>query len=387
MFLLALLAGALAAEQPLGVTPVPARIREQFKLSPYYKKYLDVGGMPIVASDKVSNFALWEARFLVEQMIAHRPSLLAAIAKNHVRLAIMAPSEFTTDIPEHSDLTPKDYWDRRARGVGARAPRLAVSCGEENLLGYRGDPYPTESTLIHEFGHVVHESGMAELDPTFDGWLQDTFELARRDGLWAGTYAGSNRWEYWAVGVQAWFDARHDDDGVNTRAHLKHYDPRLAELLTEVFGDLVWRYVRPGERTPPSSYLVGYNPGDTSVFAWPKHLETATGDRDGKGWREATLIRVAPGARIDWRSPRDTESTMIQFENTSSATVQVEWIDFEGRPQPYATLRQGERAQISTHAGAFWRASNEAGWVLGYFVAEPLPSTAVIASAAGPSDY
>src|SRR3954462_15800288 len=110
-----LAATSLVAAEAVAVSPVPAGIRQQFKLSLFYTKFVDVGGMPIVASEKVSDFALLEAHYLIERMTSYRPELLAVIAKNNVRFVVMAPDEFTTDIPEHSDLTPKDYWGWRAR--------------------------------------------------------------------------------------------------------------------------------------------------------------------------------------------------------------------------------------------------------------------------------
>src|SRR5262245_33942259 len=173
------------------VTAVPAEVRSQFRLSPFYIKYVNAGGIPVLSSPKVSDFALLEARYLILRLIGHRPHVLAAIAKNNVRFAVMAPTELTTDIPEHSDL-PKAYWDKRARGLGATEARPAVSCGEENLLGYKGDPYAVENILIHEFGHVIHERGMNSIDPTFDRRLRVAYEAAKRAGLWKGTYAGSN---------------------------------------------------------------------------------------------------------------------------------------------------------------------------------------------------
>ena len=43
----------------------------------------------------------------------------------------------------------------------------ATSCGEENLLCMRGDPYATENILIHEFAHTIHQIGLAQVDATF----------------------------------------------------------------------------------------------------------------------------------------------------------------------------------------------------------------------------
>ena len=270
------IAGAAAADSP-EVTAVPADVRSRFILSPFYQKYVGVDGLPILSSAKVSDYALLEARDILEHMTAHRPELLRIIARAKVRVAVMSVDEFSTDIPEHHDLTPKDYWDRRARGLGATLARPAVSCGEENLLGYAGDPYPTENILVHEFGHVIHERGMYLLDGNFDRELRAAFDAAKRDGLWAGTYAGTNHKEYWAEGTQSWFDTNRENDAdhgpISTRAKLREYDPRLAALLAKVYGDGEWRYVPPARRDPPSPHLQGFDPAAGPTFAWPDRIK------------------------------------------------------------------------------------------------------------------
>jgi cyclophilin family peptidyl-prolyl cis-trans isomerase len=255
------------------IGPVPGPVREQFKLAPFYQKYVDVGGLPIVGSANVSDFALLEARWIVRQMLTNRADILRAMASNNVRLAVMAWNEFTTDVPEHSDLKTAVYWDRRARGLGATRARPAVSCAEENLLCYPGDPYSTENILIHEFAHAVHEMGLNTVDPTFDGRLRTAFERAKELNLWKGTYAGSNRKEYWAEGVQSWFDNNRDKDAlhnhVNTRAELKEHDPDLAKLCAEVFGEIPWRYMKPMQRAEVDrTHLAGHDFEKSPRFKW-----------------------------------------------------------------------------------------------------------------------
>jgi hypothetical protein len=273
---LTLSAGVFAADEPR-VMAVPAEVRARFILAPFYQKYVGLEGLPIIASGKVSDFALLEARYVLANMTAFRPELARIIARAKVRVAVMATDEFSTDIPEHHDLKPKDYWDRRARGLGATLDRPAVSCGEENLLGYAGDPYPTENILVHEFGHVIHERGLYLLDGNFDRQLRAAFEAAQRAGLWQGTYAGTNHKEYWAEGVQSWFDTNRENDSdhnaINTRTELKVYDPGLAALLAKVFGDGEWRYVPPVLRKPPSPHLQGLDPAQAPTFAWPERIK------------------------------------------------------------------------------------------------------------------
>jgi len=186
----------------------------------------------------------------------------------------MAHDEYTTDIPEHKHLTPKEFWDARARGLGGSRHDPVCSCAEENVLGYKGDPYSTESIVIHEFAHNIHYRGMVEIDPTFDDRLKETYRLAMEKKLWEGKYASTNHAEYFAEGVQSWFDNNrppdHDHNHVDTRAELKEYDPGLARICEEVFGDTELIYTKPTTRL--RDHLAGYQPDEAPVFVWPKHL-------------------------------------------------------------------------------------------------------------------
>ena len=264
---------SLSAEKPqeYKVTAPP-----KGKYDEFYKKYVSAQGMPIVASEKVSDYALLEAAYLIDILLEGRDDIRKAIIDSGTRFAIMAPDELTTDIPEHSDLKPKIFWDRRARGLGATKIRPAVSCGEENLLNYSGDPYHKENILLHEFAHVIHQMGMNNLNNQFQSKLKATFDAAMKEGLWEDKYAASNPAEYWAEGVQSWFNNNREDDHdhnhVNTRQELKEYDPRLAKLIESVFGPREWTYVRPVERKS-APHMTGYDPKQAPKFAWPKELQ------------------------------------------------------------------------------------------------------------------
>ena len=118
-FMVAQAGPAFSSELPAVVAPPSDELRTEFQLDSFYKKCLVVDELPIVSSDQVYDAALFEAADIVRRMLAGRDDLLRALARNKVRVAIMAPNEFTTDIPEHADLRPAKYWNRRARGLGA----------------------------------------------------------------------------------------------------------------------------------------------------------------------------------------------------------------------------------------------------------------------------
>jgi hypothetical protein len=274
---------ALAAGALPRVGPPPAALVSSLALKPFYRKHVDARGFPIVSSEQVSDYALLEAAYLVDQMLEGRDDVRQALVRSRVRLAVMAPTEMTTDVPEHSDLKPANYWDKRARGLGATRARPAVSCGEENLLGYPGDPYAGENILVHEFAHAIHEMGLRSVDPGFDSKLRETYRRALDNGLWKGAYAATNPAEYWAEGVQSWFDCNQKKNpvhnGVRTREELQAHDPGLAALIDSVFPNKAWRYLPPAaraEKTPSrargQAHLEGYRSERAPRFRWDPGL-------------------------------------------------------------------------------------------------------------------
>ena len=64
-------------------------------------------------------------------------------------------------------------------------------------------------------------------------------------------YAGKNSSEYFAEGVQCWYDTNrtmdHDHNHIHTRAQLKKYDTALGQLCEDVLGDSKWRFISPPE--------------------------------------------------------------------------------------------------------------------------------------------
>jgi hypothetical protein len=271
----------------------------------FYSQVVYAQGYPICASHRVNPYALREAAYLIDLMLAERPDVREAMIASGSRLCILAHDEFTTDQPEWAwladepvagfeGISAKDYRDARARGMGGSLTDPYCSCAEENLLAYEGDPYAAECILIHELAHNIHLRGMVNVDPTFDGRVKAAYDAAMTAGLWKGAYASVNHHEYFAEGVQSWFDDNrendHDHNHVNTRAELIEYDPALAELCREVFGDTELRYTKPQTRLV--GHLEGYDPGKAPKFEWPERLVAAR-----------TAIRAAAVKRAEEEKP------------------------------------------------------------------------------------
>ena len=220
-------------------------------LDTFYQKHLDAGGLPVVASLHTSDLALYTARDIIDEILANRSDLRAAIADQDVRVAVMAFGTVLTNLPEFRDIgefEPGVSWDERTRGggVGPTDARPVLAIAEENLLCLgKYDLFPYEDIFVHEFAHAVLYMGV-ERQPggeDFRKRLDRAYSNALDAGLWNNTYAGENSDEYWAEGVQSWFGLN-DPPGpihneINTRLELEEYDPGLADLIREVFGEAV----------------------------------------------------------------------------------------------------------------------------------------------------
>lgn len=262
------------------------QVEPKMNVPAFYEKVVFANGFPIVGSDGVDDHALLEAAFLINQLLAKREDVRKAMIASGSRMCVMSEDEFTTDLPEFRwlgrrspipGIEGRDYWDARARGLGGSDTDPYCSCGEENLLNFKGDPYSTENILIHEFAHNIHLRGLANIDPTFDKRLKQAYQFAMDSGLWKGKYASVNHHEYFAEGVQSWFNNNrendHDHNHVNTRVELKEYDAKLASLCEEVFGETEFRYTKTGTRL--NGHLADYQPDPEVKFQWPKRLEMA----------------------------------------------------------------------------------------------------------------
>lgn len=249
----ALIAGACAAALP----PPPAGLG----LDPFYTKYVEADGIPIVASSRVADEALFDARDMIADMLAHRPDLAAVLARRGYRVAILAEEEAITDLPENAHwtkpapddprltrcerkhyeerigrLTAREYWNARARGIGG----VHTVGAEEGILGKRTSRYYGETILVHEFAHNVLDA-IRIADPRLYAEIEAAYAEALENRLWLNEYASTTVQEYWAEGTQFWFNSNRlavfDGRRILNHGDLAAYDPRLAAALRQAYGE------------------------------------------------------------------------------------------------------------------------------------------------------
>ena len=92
-------ASAQESSPPPAVIPPTEQIFQRFRETDreaaraFYKKYVDVNGLAVVASGDVADEALQRTHLIVTRMLAGRPDILAAMAKAGTRLIIIGKDQ------------------------------------------------------------------------------------------------------------------------------------------------------------------------------------------------------------------------------------------------------------------------------------------------------
>mgnify|MGYP002820059188 CR=1 FL=1 len=162
-------------------------------------------------------------------------------------------------------------------------------------------------------------------------------------------YAWRNRSEYWAEGVQCWYDTNrtmdHDHNHIHTREQLKKYDTALAQLCEEVLGNDPWRFVSPRQRTG-KGHLKGYDPAKAPKVEELPHIQTAAYDYYDTYWK-GFWQRLYDKHGI--RSPR-TQS-LFNGKNLEGWKVDVPHLDKNPGGKVPFTVREGRLVSLGEPHG------------------------------------
>jgi hypothetical protein len=259
----------------------------------FYRKYIDVQGMPVVAAGEVADQALQRTYDIVTHLLAGRPDVIEAMIKNKMYLIVIGKDQVYTDMPEYRRSPNPAYQNERVRGTGGRP----TSFGEENLLSLPLDRYDDESIGVHEFCHTI-DGALRSIDPTWSERKNAAFRSATGKGLWKNTYAGSNPGEFWAEICQSYFDCNRTNNWnhgpIGTRAQLKEYDPESYELVRATFkleGANDWRYTfaqkLPNVSVPPAKFKI--DPYYTK-FTWAREFTVIGREASDESLLRANMI-------------------------------------------------------------------------------------------------
>jgi alpha-glucosidase len=341
--------GRLGAQQgadteSLAVTAPPesffelVRERDRTAAREFYKKYLDVNGMPVVAAEEVADLALTRVHEIVSHLLAGRPDVLQSMVEQGMYLVIIGKDQVYTDLPENRNARNPDYLNERVRGTGG----LPTSFGEENVLSLPIDRYDDESIAVHEFCHTI-DSSLGRIDPTWRDRKNAVYRKAVEKGLYKDAYAIGNPGEYWAEIAQAYFDCNRVNNWnhgpVGGREQLRIYDPDGYELVRSTFNlgpEQDWRYrwlqPLPKVEAPPAKFNIDpyYR-----KFTWAREFTIV-----GRGASDEAMLKandtirkmfayrhdilkalIAAGAKLVVLGPDERLSDLPEIKNLASNNV------------------------------------------------------------------
>ncbi|MBW8040505.1 MAG: hypothetical protein FVQ85_10940 [Planctomycetes bacterium] len=253
----------LLVKQP-SVIDAPKEIRSEL-----ISKYVWCRGFSILGSNKVSDKAMLEADRIVRNMFRYRHDVLKAIIDAKVQLAVIAQGQSPKDIP-HVRKIGRKWFVNTKKSSGKQSRLFRFSAAESNLLESAGNPAAGDNLLIRDMALLMYyvtglreidpeykkrkhvqqyEKGLKRIDHRFDEKVKKLYRKAKMQNLWAGTPAMKNRFNYFAEGVQSFFNANKiitaGNDPVNTREQLQGYDPDMALFIGDIFKHpkrVDWRY-------------------------------------------------------------------------------------------------------------------------------------------------
>ena len=195
-----------------------------------FDKYCSAGGVGVVGSEAVSDFAIKLAWNQIMNMLAAHPTVRQRMAQ--------AGAHHQVDAASESPQSPR----YRSTTRHSRAP-------EANLLCYL-DSFPYNySFLVHEFAHAIYDAGLPDAERQE---VTAAYNAAMEAGLWENKYARNSDKEYWAEAVEAYFSGA--TRGINfNHEEMAEHDARIYEVLLRYLPANGWRVSCPhsSEAPPP----------------------------------------------------------------------------------------------------------------------------------------
>ena len=205
----------------------------------FYTKYIDAGGIAILANATVEDTHLIEARRVVLTMTAKRPALRDHLLVQHgFYMVLLGRGTLYEDVPESTQ----------------EGPIYTFGCSMSAVPGVlkNGYCYATVGHITsraylyafaHEFAHAL-ESEMERLRPGFQDRVKQAYENAEALGIWPLEVTRGWWREYWAEGVELWFYEIGPSRQSETYAEFAAREPVLAELM----GEELWSYENEPDR-------------------------------------------------------------------------------------------------------------------------------------------
>jgi hypothetical protein len=209
----------------------------------------------VLAGEDVDPTAIDALADRTYQMLVNRPEYAEAIAAFPIGIRVIGSSQSIMDLPEFEEIYfhhPGIDWRFLGRSFPGTEIIPFAAGAEENLLCSNEDRYEGEDNFMRDFAITIRRFAMDAVDESTSAAIDQAYAVAIAEGKWKNTLAEINSEQYWAEGVQSFFDANLEDNAedrepisshnhVNTRDELRTYDRALYQIAISVFGDTAWR--------------------------------------------------------------------------------------------------------------------------------------------------
>ena len=188
----------------------------------FYRTTCEQTGIAIAAAGSIAPGALEAAADRMAALLATRPEFGVAVAASIEQVSVIGRDQRITTLPEFEELYsihPGTDWNRLGRSFPGTEEIPVAAGAEENLLCLESDRYEGEDMFIREFGWTIRRFGIATVDPGLDRSIEDAYIRAIAADLWRNTVAEVNSDQYWAEGVQSFFDVNNEEKDEKDQIH------------------------------------------------------------------------------------------------------------------------------------------------------------------------
>ena len=209
----------------------------------YYTQFVHTeDGIIVKAPGKVSPEALVRAADAISLMtLAIRNDIRACLPRAGAAMAIYPKGEYVVALPEFAYLKGKTTktgtpFETFTGGVGAVKVQPVSATPEGGLL-YFNEFWPLPSTTMHEFAHAVMNLCFTRRDS--DEWSA-LYAAALKANVFPGTYAMTNKYEFFAEMSVAYFSAGYGGLKIHPsriQDHVRMTLPEMFAFLERIYGE------------------------------------------------------------------------------------------------------------------------------------------------------
>ena len=186
-------------------------------------KHLDVEGIIVIGSDKVSDEAFYAAKDIVLKLTSKHPRIRGELKGYECYL--VAPGESVASYLELDESGPMYY------AYGCSLPPT------NNFLGrcasvIEWDSEPNMGVFTHQFAYAIMYV-IPRFDPNFLNLLNQAYGRAQELGTWGNEQISFSAQKYWAEGVRLWCHDIREGGRFETKETFREHDSKLTEILDE----------------------------------------------------------------------------------------------------------------------------------------------------------